>query len=618
MAGIFALVNTQTPVDVQRFLDSVGKKLSHKPWNETETWVHPDLPLGIGRIYLEIFNRAHQPVVSSDGNCMVWLSGEFYKTQVLSGALKLPSGASERSDPELALLAYQEFGLEFPRQLNGAFFIVIYDITRQKLILANDRYGLYPHYYHVSANQLVFSPEVKGILCADGIERKPDLTAASEYFRFQQLFGEKTFHEGISLFPYGSIAQYNVMSGEWSVRRYWDWDKIAYRPEVTFDEAVEEAGHLLQEAVRRLATGVRPGVFLSGGLDSRTILGLISPGASAPVTATFGRANCRDVIYARAIAKASGSRHYWFDLPNGDFVRDNVALHFQLTEGFHSWIHMHGISMLNDLRPMMDCNLSGWDGGTVMGHRDHINPIYNNPVDQWSVALHIYQQFNQAYAWPGLTDAEEHLLFTPEFGKKAGGRAFESLLTEFARFWEFRKEYAAEYFYVVNHCGRSTHHMITTQRSTLEARFPFWDYDLIDFIYSLKPMLRRDQLLFRTIITQRTPRLALIPYDKQEYLPTVAPLAHNLQKIGMKALKTLKLYPERPQLYADYEDYLRNDLREWAEELLFSPRTVQRGMFDPNFVRSLLNRHLAKNENWILGKIAPLMTYEMVMREFFD
>jgi len=101
-------------------------------------------------------------------------------------------------------------------------------------------------------------------------------------------------------------------------------------------------------------------------------------------------------------------------------------------------------------------------------------------------------------------------------------------------------------------------------------------------------------------------------------LPSVHPLIHNLHKAGMKAMKFAGLHPVRPQLYADYENYLRNELRDWAEGILFSPQAASRGMFNLDFVRSLMNRHLARREGWVLGKIAPLITYEMVMREFFD
>ncbi len=544
------------------------------------------------------------------GNCI--------KPTHWSGQIRFAPTAKNYSELEIIAAVYQKYGPDFARHLNGAFFIAIYDISQKKIVLANDRFGLYPHYYHRTTRQLVFAPEVKGVLCAEGIDRKPDLTAACEYIRFQQLLGERTFHEEISLFPYGSVGQFDLMTGEWRLRRYWDWDQIGDRPEVNFNEAVEEVGNLLSQAVGRLVSGHRPGIFLSGGLDSRTILGLVPAGTPTPVTATFGARDCRDVIYAEKIARASGSRHFWFDFSDGNWVRDYVDLHFQLTEGFHSWVHMHGISMLKDLRPMMDVNLSGWDGGTVMGHPDHINAFYNHPVDRETVALHAYQQFCSEFTWPGLTDAEERQLFSAEFGKEAQWRAFESLNEQFSRFWNMRKDYAGEFFYMVNHCWRFTHHMITTQRSSMEARFPFWDYDLIDFIYSIRPELRRNQMILRSIITQRMPKLSLIPYDKHEYLPSVQPFTHGIQKLGMKTLKSLKIIPERPLLYADYENYLRNELRDWAEDLLFSPRTTQRGIFDKGFVRSLMNRHMANNEAWVLGKIAPLMTYEMVMREFFD
>ena len=618
MSGLFGLINTNQTTEIRQFLDDAGKRMSHQPWHTSDSWRAPGLPMGIGRIGIGIFNHEPQPVASSDGNCLVWLCGELYETRNITPDWNPTYSSRSKSFSEVVLSAYQEFGINFASHMKGVFFIVIYDIAQQKLILTSDRFGLYPHYYYVSPNQLVFAPEVKGVLCAPGIERKLNLTAAIEYIRFQQLIGEKTFHENIFLFPYGSVAEFDILTGKWSVQRYWDWGQISPQTNITFGEAVEEAGNLLQTAVVRLSDGIRPGVFLSGGLDSRTLLGFLPPRKEPPVTATFGYHNSRDVVYAHKIAQAVGSQHYWFDIPDGKWVTENIDLHLKLTEGFHSWVHMHGISVLKDLRPVMDCNLTGWDGGTIMGHPDHVNAIYNHPVDEWSVGLHTYQQFTGAFTWPGLTDAEETRLFTPEYRRLFANRALESLLMEFSRFWNIRQEYAAEYFYLVNHCCRFTHHMVTTFRSALEARFPYWDYDLIDFLYSLPPELRKNQLLFRTIITRRLPRLARIPYDKEEYLPTVQPFLYNLQKMTVRTLKWLKIFPTHPQLYADYENYLRRDLRNWAENILFDPRTTQRGIFNMDFIRSLMNRHLAGHEEWILGKIAPLITFEMVMREYFD
>jgi asparagine synthase (glutamine-hydrolysing) len=79
-----------------------------------------------------------------------------------------------------------------------------------------------------------------------------------------------------------------------------------------------------------------------------------------------------------------------------------------------------------------------------------------------------------------------------------------------------------------------------------------------------------------------------------------------------------RIFPERTTLYADYENYLREELRDWAEEILYDRRTVERGIFNPTFVRTLMGRHLSGKEQWTIGKIAPIITYEMMLRRLYD
>lgn len=619
MSGLFGIAGADQTGIVQ-FLDTAARKLSHRPWYAADRWTAADEPLGLGRLHIGILNCEPQPVISADGNLVLFLAGEFHNAGELRRQLKTEQIAPrDQTDAELALCLFQRYSLDFVNKLDGAFFITIYDCSRHSLVLVNDRFGLYPHYYFYQDGKLAYAPEVKGVLCAPFVSRKLNLTAAAEYLRFQQLLGEKTFHDNIKLFPYGSIARFDIADHQWTMTRYWDWDRLPERPDVTFDDAVTEVGRLLRQAVERRVTGdLRPGVFLTGGLDSRTLVGFLPPRTMPPVTASFGQKNSRDVYYAAQIAQAVGSQHHWFDLPNGRWVLENLDLHLKLTEGFHSWMHMHSISMLPNLRGLMDYNLTGWDGGTVMGHSDHINPIYNYPIDRETVLVETFRQFVSGYTWPGLLEAEERLVYTDSFGKQAVGLAFESMRQEFNRFWNFRHHYAAEYFYVVNHCWRSTGNMVKVARSHLEVRFPFWDYALIDFMYSLKPEIRRDQVMYRQIITQQLPRLALIPYDKKEYLPTVNRWLHQPHSLLVRARKRLHMFPNRSTLYADYENYLRRDLRSWAEGILYDKRTAERGILDPAFVRSLMERHLAGREPWTIGKIAPLITFEMVMREYFD
>jgi asparagine synthase (glutamine-hydrolysing) len=210
-------------------------------------------------------------------------------------------------------------------------------------------------------------------------------------------------------------------------------------------------------------------------------------------------------------------------------------------------------------------------------------------------------------------------LYTPAFAAQTSGQAYDSFVSAFDRFWtDFRRPYAAEFFYLVNHCLRMTQQMVTTGRSHMEFRFPFWDYQLIDFLYSLRPEVRADKLLYRHVITRCTPRLARIPYDKKEFLPSVEQPRHMLQAFSVRTRRRLNLWPQRPWLYADYENYLRRDLRAWAEDILFDRRIEERGIFNPAYVRSLFERHLAGVEPLLLGKIAPIITFELMMRQLFD
>lgn len=611
MSGIFGIVDAQT--DIEYFLNAARAKISHFPHYQSDLWVAP--PVGLGRVGIGIFNPEPQPI--RDGDLILFMSGELYHRDELAHRLTAKGYPPHTSAVyDLVFSAYRAFGENFAAELDGSFFIAILD--QNQLIIANDRYGLYPHYYCYKAGKLAFGPEVKAVLCAPFVDRhKMNYTALAEYVRFQQLLGEKTFHEDIQVFPYASVARFDLRSAQWTIQRYWDWNRIQENPNVGLDESIIETGRLLRAAVEEMTTDdLRPAVFLSGGLDSRTLLGLIPARAEPPITASFGAPDSRDVYYASQIARRVGSRHHWFDLSDANWVLENVDTHLKLTEGFHSWIHMHGITMLPKLRSIADYNLSGWDGGTVLGDPDLLRPIFIEPVDMYTVLGETFRKFVQGYTWWGITEPDERMLYTPEFFKRIEGQAFESMAAEFKRFWDYRPNYALEYFYIVYHCCRLTQYMIVMQRSHLEVRCPFWDYRLIEFVYSLKPEIRADHHLYHGLITRETPALATIPYNKDEFWPTSSQWQRRIQSLTTRARKRLHLQPNRPTLYADYENYVRHELRGWVESIFTS--SEQRGIFQPEFLRSLLARHMVEHEPWTIGKIAPLVTLEMMFRELFD
>lgn len=559
----------------------------------------------------------------ADGSVLLCLCGEFYYQDALRTELARKGAAN--NDPALALHVYLRDGAAGLTQLDGAFVVAIWDGRIQEIVVVNDRFGLYQHFFAHVGNAFVIAPEIKGVLVAPEAPRRLDHVAIAQYVRFQQLLGERTWLEDVHLLPPAVILRYRPAHDAFSLERYWDWHHITAAPNVGLGEAVEETIRRFQRAINEMTRPpLRAGVYLSGGLDGRTILGFIEQ--KTPVTtATFGAPGCRDVVYGAELARRAGRSHLIFPFEDGRWVLDNVDRHLALTEGVHSWVNLHGISTLDEARQHFDVHLSGWDGGTTMGGRldeYDTDPWYRHAPDEATFVERLFQGFCQTFTWPGLSDEDADAL-CGSGQHSLSTLARDSFAAEIARSAHYPSPYRADYFYLLQRVRRSTQGMIVFQRSAFEVRCPFFDYSLIDFLYSLPESIRGSSALHRGIITRRMPALALAPNEKDERLPHTNPFL----SMGYAALQKAKrgvnklagpVFPRRPRLYADYETYLRTDLRAWAEELLFDPRTVERGLFNPAVVRRLWERHLKGDQLWTMGSVAPLITIEMVVRHLIE
>lgn len=624
MSGIFGYLTNHTVPTLATIIAAMGQRMVHTaPQRVEHSLVQPNVALG--RVHLGRLNQQPQPAHSPDGQVWLWLTGEFYfqhdQRRMLEQAGLLTLGAD---DAQLALATFRHAGAEGIAQLNGAFTCAVWDAEQATFWLINDRYGLYPHYYAHVAGRLVFAPEIKGVLVAPEVARRVNETALAEFLRFQQLLGEKTWLEDVQLLPPATILRYQPTEDRLDLRRYWDWDRIGSLTSITFDEAVEEASWRFQQAIdQMLRSPLRPGIFLSGGMDGRIILAF-TQGRSHVPTFTFGAAGSRDVLYATKLARMAGVPHRWFPLHDGQWVLQHHQLHLALTEGMHSWMHAHGISMLPEVAKEIDVNLSGWDGGTTMGGfavlEDYAGDrFYRYPPDEASLVTRMFEAFCQQVTWPGMQEGEALALLAGAGRERLRGRAFESMRAELGRTSHYRPEHRSDYFILLNLIRRSLQNQIITQRSALEVRCPYFDYSFVEFMYSLPDHIRNQKALRRAILTRRSPQLALVPYEKDDRLPHSNRWLREgdgLRRRGAAWInrRYQKLFPSAPRLYADYEEYLRRELRPWAEGILFDQRTLTRSLFDPAMVRSLWAQHLAGDQLWTIGKIAPLMNIELVLR----
>ena len=623
MSGLFGFCGTPD-IDVRPVVARMGEALRHFAYHRTvEATVTPGIAIGVHGI------ATRRPpagcVTSTDGQVSLWLAG------CVLGADRLrpqpgPSADLEpgTSDAGLALAAYQAHGAEGLTRLEGEFLVAVWDARNRELSLVNDRFGLYPHYYATCRSGLAFAPELKALQAAPGFDSRLDATAVAEFLRFQHLLGDRTWLEGASLLPYASVLRYQPDSGRLAISRYWDWDHIP-RLRMSFAEAVDHAADLIVSAVTsRAGEQERPGVFLSGGLDGRLLAGVLAQRRQVD-TLTFGHPDCRDVVFAARIARAAGTRHHLHPLPDGRWVFESLPMHLALTEGFHSWIHMHGISMLEEARARIDVNLTGWDGGTTLRGRivEHGQdaPFRHFARDEDLERL-LFDACCLRLTWPGLSDAEASAL-TASTMPALQGLAWDSFVGHVRRTKSFDRDRRADYFVAQHHLRRMTAHMVVMARAAVEVRCPYFDYGLVDLSYGLPDEVRESPDFVRAIIVKLTPKLARIPYEADLRLPHPSPslrwaqalpgrMAGRLRRIG------IPIGRDRTRLYADYEEYLRSDLREWAAGLLFDRRTLDRGLFDSSAVRSLWARHLVGRESWTMGKIVPLMTIEQVCRYLVD
>lgn len=223
---------------------------------------------------IDLSPLGHQPMATPDGRFVLTYNGEVYNFQELRLELEAKGHAfRSRTDSEVVLHAYAEWGADCVRRFNGMFAFAIWDKDKLELFLARDRYGVKPLYYTTVGNTLVFGSEVKALLAHSRVGRELDHEALVEYFAFQNFFTDRTLFNGVRMLPAGCTMTARLGSVERpTVTRYWDFN---FRADPTLDnehDCAAELDRLLKQAVsRQLVSDVDVGAYLSGGMDSGTL-----------------------------------------------------------------------------------------------------------------------------------------------------------------------------------------------------------------------------------------------------------------------------------------------------------------------------------------------------------
>jgi asparagine synthase (glutamine-hydrolysing) len=338
MCGIFGFWDRQRRPLAADKLAEMGERLRHRGPDDHGVWQQPERGVAIGNRRLSIIDLAggRQPFVSDDGRIAVVQNGEIFNYVELAAELRAQGVRLDTgSDTEVILRLYEREGIACLPRLNGMFAIAIDDAREDALYLVRDRIGVKPLYVHDDGTRMVFGSELKALLAA-GVPREVDLEAIHHYLTFNYIPAPWTIWQGLR----------HVMPGTWvkftrggsQVQRWWDLSQQQERDHA-FEPWAEEFLALLDDATRiRLRADVPWGAFLSGGVDSSTIVALMARHVQQPVkTFCIGFADPRfdESAYAAEAARRFGCDHtseiaelnmldrwpqvlYHLDQPHGD------------------------------------------------------------------------------------------------------------------------------------------------------------------------------------------------------------------------------------------------------------------------------------------------------------
>ena len=321
ICGIFDL--NGLPID-PAVLGEMTEIIRHRGPDGDGQYVDREVGLGHRRLSIIDLGGGAQPIGNEDGKLQIVFNGEIYNFVELRAELEsFGHKFKTRSDTEVIVHAYEEWGADCVRRFNGMFAFALWDGHKRELFLARDHLGIKPLYHVTIGSKLVFASEIKCLLLHPGCPRELDLESLAELFTFRYVPSPKTLFKGIAKVPPG-YAMLCSRTGV-KVNRFWDWIP-KHREDAREPELIEEYQSLLEDAVKlQLRSDVPLGLFLSSGVDSGALLAIMRNYSSGPVQ-TFtigfeGGERTNEIEDARVTAKQYGADHSAMMVSYQDYLK---------------------------------------------------------------------------------------------------------------------------------------------------------------------------------------------------------------------------------------------------------------------------------------------------------
>ncbi|MDQ3621041.1 MAG: asparagine synthase (glutamine-hydrolyzing) [Verrucomicrobiota bacterium] len=324
-----------------REAEAATDSMLHRGPDARGTWQGDGIFLGMRRLSIIDLAGGYQPIWNEDETCCVICNGEIYNFLDLRPQLEAKGHVFRtRSDSEVVLHGYEEWGVDCLQRLNGMFAFAIWDRRNRQLFLARDRIGEKPLYYYQDGDRLIFASEIKAIVADPAVRKSLNVRGLANFMAFGHAVAPETIYEKVSkLLPGHYLLAQN---GRVQINEYWDIGMethVLAGTELTADEYAARVLALLDDSVqRRMIADVPLGAFLSGGVDSAAIVALMRRHATGPVKTfslgfTLGGAY-NELSDARRLAQHLGTEHHELHVEHADLVQTLRKLVYHYDEPF--------------------------------------------------------------------------------------------------------------------------------------------------------------------------------------------------------------------------------------------------------------------------------------------
>jgi asparagine synthase (glutamine-hydrolysing) len=605
--------------DVRRMTDTIVHR------GPDEEGIYAQGPVGLGMRRLSIIDLAggSQPIYNEDGSVLVVYNGEIYNFPELRRELEQRGHKFyTRCDTEVIVHLYEDMGADCVAKLRGMFALALYDKQRKSLLLARDRMGKKPLYYAQHEGRLYFGSEIKAILAAAPELADVNPEGILQFFYFGYIPDPHSAFRKIRKLPPGYLAEYR--QGEMKAQQYWDVPAYGTHDPGSDEACLEEMEQRLAEAVRvRLISDVPLGALLSGGVDSSIVVALMARASSTPVktfSIGFSKADFNEAEYARIVAERFSTDHHELVIdPDISETLDQLTRMMEEPFGDSSMIPTYYVSRL--ARQHVTVALSG-DGGDELFagydryivnyqrrrydvvpawlgslYRDHMYPRLPSSVKakklSWNLTLSSRDRYLDGVSFlPALH--RERSLFSDDFVSEAS-----RLVDPFRQFQQYHDEAPA------------------TEPLSRLMYLDMKTYLTADILTKV------DRMSMATSLEMRCPILDHLFVEWAVRLPVKYKFRGGTRKFMFKKLAERlgiprQLLDRRKQGFSlPLVHWMRAELKDGLLQILVEPRTLQRGFFNPQSVRIIMDEHFRGRRNHA-GVLWMLLILELWHRNFLE